>query len=80
MKSLHDQKIIKAIGLILLEQIRAAGVIVSESILPEYYDRALAEYNTLLSAHKLSVDDSPELKQSVLDDVRYFLESKGFMK
>lgn len=80
MHSTRDHQIIKAVGLIVLERLKAIGMIVPESSLDGVYDQALEEYKTILAAHNTSFEGTPDLKQAVLDDVRYFLESRGYLR
>lgn len=78
--STRDRQIIKAVGVIMLERIKALNMMIPETMLPEVYEQALEEYKTMLQAYDTSFEGTPELKQAVLDDVRYFLEAKGYLR
>lgn len=81
MSDQRDYATMKSIGMLLLENIHITGLAVPESMLPEYYDKALQEYTDMAATiGRTNFEGTPELKQRVLDDVRYFLEMKGYLK
>mgnify|MGYP001608251978 CR=1 FL=1 len=81
MSEQRDYATMKSIGLLMLENIQVAGLFVPESMLPEFYEKALQEYTDLAAnIGRTSFEGTPELKQKVMDDVRYFLERKGYLK
>lgn len=80
MSEQRDYATMKSIGLLMLENIQVVGLSVPESMLPEFYEKALQEYTDMAANIGRTFEGTPELKQKVMDDVRYFLERKGYLK
>lgn len=78
--SMDAQAVRTALGMMTLEH-GTKGVLFPESELPALFDRAAQEYMDIVAHLGITVtlEQLNELKQPVLDDVRRYLERKGWI-
>ena len=66
--------ITKAVGVITLERIRAAGLVLTEQEVPEYVSQALQEYADVLTAMGLKFEPWPTLATEVRDSILRYID------